>query len=234
LPAIFQVSTGSAPADLDARLAGRGYRLEHPSEVWTARTGDVHAHTAPACVPGLSFVPADAPDGAWLDCALLDDAPARRAGREGIVRRISRPRLVASIRADGLVVASGLGVSDGGWTGVFLMATRRNWRGRRLATAILHHLAAWAAGRGDAWMYLQVDTDNVAARHVYHRSGFAFAYPYHFRALRADGRPLIPSTVSGLGGDGAGGAPPTGAPVVIRRGRRRPGPRRSSAPWRCP
>lgn len=181
LPPTFQLSPATWPVDLDARLDGRGYAVESPSEVWVADAHDVLDRTEDGGAPGEPFLSARAPDGAWLDCVLAEDVLERRRVREAIIHRIARPRLFASMRVEGVAVAAGLGVSERGWTGVFLMATRPAHRRRGLATAVLHRLAAWAVERGDERLYLQVDAGNATARSVYARSGFAVAYAYWYR-----------------------------------------------------
>jgi predicted GNAT family acetyltransferase len=54
-------------------------------------------------------------------------------------------------------------------------------RGQGLATALCLHLLNAGVRAGRRHAYLQVDSDNTAARAVYHRLGFADAYAYHYR-----------------------------------------------------
>jgi predicted GNAT family acetyltransferase len=61
------------------------------------------------------------------------------------------------------------------------MGTRPEARRRGAATAVLHGLARWAAAQGCPHLYLQVETDNDAARTLYARAGFTDAYGYHYR-----------------------------------------------------
>jgi GNAT superfamily N-acetyltransferase len=72
-------------------------------------------------------------------------------------------------------------VADGGWAGVFAMATRPALRGRGIATAILTAGATWAAEHHAHRLYLQVEADNRPALTLYDRAGFTPAYGYHYR-----------------------------------------------------
>jgi ribosomal protein S18 acetylase RimI-like enzyme len=178
LPA-FQIAPGVWPLDLDALLESRGYTPRHPSEVWTAAAEEVPLDACTSGDPGELVLTKD-PDIAWFDCAYGEPTQQRQV-REGIVARVDRPCLFASIRRGDVAVACGLGVSDDGWVGIFSMATRPEHRGRGLARRILGALAAWAIERGDDHLYLQVTATNTAARTLYQRAGFRRAYAYCHR-----------------------------------------------------
>jgi GNAT superfamily N-acetyltransferase len=179
-------------------LARRGYLIHQPSEVWVADVHDVvdrsrnrpaePAWRAVASPPRISPLLDGAEeilvhgraDRAWLDFA-YDEPAGRRAIYHGIVGRISKPCAFASIRAHGVPLAIGLGVSDSGWTGVYSMLTAPEQRGRGRARQILHRLATWADERGDRSLYLQVLATSTPARRLYERCGFRLAHGYHYR-----------------------------------------------------
>jgi GNAT superfamily N-acetyltransferase len=183
LPVIFRLSPVTVPGYLDSMLDRRGYVIEMPTEAMAAETDTLAQLTPSPTTPPVRAAPE--PDADWFDCAFGDEAPAYRLVHEAVVHRISRPRLFVAVVLDGRTAACGLGVSDGGWTGIYSMATRPEHRGRGLATAVLHRLAAWAGERGDGRLYLLVQSDNVSAKQLYARCGFAAAYPHHYRVKRA-------------------------------------------------
>lgn len=79
-------------------------------------------------------------------------------------------------------------VVDGGWAGVFGMATLPDARGTGRARAVLAALAAWAsAHRADA-MYLQVERTHEAALRLYANAGFTAAASYRYAV--PDGVPV--------------------------------------------
>jgi N-acetylglutamate synthase len=198
LPSVFHLSPATWPPALDTRLARRGYAIHQLSEVWVADVHDVIARTrggaeeaaVPSRAPASAF--SSGPHGTeetllhgradrvWLDFA-YDEPAGRRAVYHGIVGRISNPCAFASIRLNGVPLAIGLGVSDGGWTGVFSMLTAPEQRGRGRARQILHQLARWALEREDHALYLQVLGANTPARRLYGRCGFTLAHTYHYR-----------------------------------------------------
>ena len=58
---------------------------------------------------------------------------------------------------------------------------RRPKSDRLLARLLCSHLLAQAVQGGARTAYLQVEADNLPARAIYGRLGFADAYPYHYR-----------------------------------------------------
>lgn len=191
-PARFQISPGVCPADLDAALAERGYRIESPMSLRTAPTGQVMDGSA---VHGLRADVDDWPTEAWLATwhavhgAGGDPGPARE-----LLRRVDRPSAYAAVLIGADVVAVGRAVADTGWAGVFGMATLPQARGRGAAGQVLAALARWAARHGAANLYLQVEPDNAAALRVYDRAGFTELCRYHYRTAAT-----TPSVVASAG-----------------------------------
>lgn len=176
---VFYLSPASYPIDLDAMLAMRRYAVERSSEVWTAPVQAVLDRTT-AIAPTADLTLDGKPDHAWLDCVYGGSSRRQRQYRQ-ILRRMLRPCAFASVRISGETVACGMsGIADG-WAGLFCMATQLPHRRRGYATAIVQHLAGWAASQGAAQMLLQVLASNEPAKCVYQRCGFVFCYPYHYR-----------------------------------------------------
>lgn len=83
---------------------------------------------------------------------------------------------------DGRVVACGQFALEGTIAGLYDVFTATDARGQGLASALCVHLLQHALGLGAQTAYLQVDANNLTARSVYARLGFADAYAYHYRA----------------------------------------------------
>jgi arginase family enzyme/GNAT superfamily N-acetyltransferase len=180
-PAMVQLG-GPAHRELDALLAGRGYRLDAPTHVMTARTADVVAATEPAPVRPVTPVELDERPDTWLGTfAELDHHADSATVGEKVISRIAAPTAFARVRRDGRDAGMGLFAADSGWAGIYAMATRPDLRGQGIATAVLGAGARWAADRGHGRLYLQVEEDNEAALGLYVRAGFSRAYGYHYR-----------------------------------------------------
>jgi ribosomal protein S18 acetylase RimI-like enzyme len=189
LPARFQIGAVIEPAELEPRLAARGYEIEAPVFVQTARTGDVVRATAVAVRGDRGIEIAERPDAAFAEAAAAGHDTERGARHRVLAycRLLARlgPRGAAAIvrDADGTVAGTGFVVAERGWAGVFGMGTRPELRRRRVATLLLHALAEHAASLGAQRLYLQVEADNVPALALYAHAGFDAAYGYHYRSL---------------------------------------------------
>lgn len=179
LPARYQISPACLPSDLDAVLAGKGYRRAAPTSVQTAPIDRVLAGTDRA----EHVVTIDSFHDEWFEAycegASRDDYDARV--RRGILRRIEPATGYATLCSQGRPVAVGLGVVEAGWVGVFCMATLPAFRRQGAGAAVLRSLAQWGRQQGAGQMYLQVTEANLQARPLYAKAGFETLYTYHYR-----------------------------------------------------
>ncbi|MBP0454822.1 GNAT family N-acetyltransferase [Kitasatospora sp. RG8] len=186
LPVVVQVAPAEEHTELDAALAGRGYRREAPTLVRTAPAATVIARSRPSAP--LAVTVAEEATRHWLDgYVALDGGGGGRAAADGVLARIPGRAAYLSVERDGAVVGIGLFVaaSDPAYAGVFCMATHPDHRRGGIATAVLHVGARWAAARGAERLYLQVmaDEEHAPARRLYERVGFQGSHGYHYRSL---------------------------------------------------
>ena len=189
LPPRFQIGAVTEPAELEPRLAARGYEIEAPVFVQTARTGDVLRATADTTPARRRAEVEERPGAVWIEDAARGhgDEPRvqwRVRAYGELLARVG-PRAAAALVRDahGAVEGAGFVVVERGFAGVFGMGTRPELRRRKVATCLLHALAAHAASRGANQIYLQVEADNVPALALYAHAGFDAAYGYHYRSL---------------------------------------------------
>jgi GNAT superfamily N-acetyltransferase len=182
-PARFQVSPAASPADLDEALATRGYAKDSPMSLRSATTARV-LDAMPAHPPEARLD--DRPTDAWWSAwHAVHGTGAGPETDRALLSRIDRPSAYATVVVDGEVASVGRAMADEGWAGVFAMATLPHARGRGAASRVLGALAAWAAQRGAANLYLQVGRDNEAALRLYDRAGFTEVCAYHYRTAAA-------------------------------------------------
>jgi ribosomal protein S18 acetylase RimI-like enzyme len=182
LPALVSVAypIGDPHASpVDRFLAGRGWPVRSgAATVMTAAARAVADETADAAAAVRVDLDAE-PDEPWL---------ARYRFRGQALPPIARRLLLsapwqrfASVREAGRTIAVGrLAVADG-WAGLTAVEVDPAHRRRGLGRAITGALAAAAADRGAANLYLQVLDDNSAARTLYRQAGFADHHGYHYR-----------------------------------------------------
>jgi ribosomal protein S18 acetylase RimI-like enzyme len=179
LPAVFQISAATEAKELDEVLARRGYSISGPSEIWANQMPDLHGRRESGN-EAWNLCCEDQPDDDWFDCA-FDEAAERRRVHEQIVRRVPAPRIYISAKVAGMVAGCGMATSARGHTGIFCMATRPAYRRRGIGLALVRALCEWSRELGDGCAFLQVMTENQAAKGLYRRVGFEFEYGYHYR-----------------------------------------------------
>lgn len=182
-PAMFLVSSASAPHGLSAHLAGRGYRAEARTLVMTATTAAVMGGTR---VGSWDLTVADCADDDWFETYWSVESTRGRTSEDALVcrhvmLRPARAQLFVSARAGGSVAGTGQTVFEAGWGGVQCMATLPMYRGRGAASAILASLASGAAQAAVERLYLAVQADNRAVA-LYERAGFSAVHTYEYLA----------------------------------------------------
>jgi GNAT superfamily N-acetyltransferase len=173
LPAVFQVSPAARPYALDELLAGRGYTVVDPTLIMIRELdrpyGD-HRVTI-----------GEEPSPEWLDLWWSVD------GRYGSQLPTAAKILTgvaasyASIEEDGAVLATGRGVVQGEWLGIYCMAVAPPARRRGLGREVLRALLDQGRDRGCTRSYLTVVESNAGARALYEQEGFRVAGRYHYR-----------------------------------------------------
>lgn len=162
---------------------------------WGIRSGGATVMTA---IPGVVAGRADTigvtvrvdpePDEAWLGMYHYRGTSVPVGARQILM---SAPwQRFGVVRKDRQVIAIGRVAVADGWAGLTAVEVHPRHRRRKLATAVTAALAACAAERGAAGLYLQMEDDNVAARALYHKLGFSDHHRYHYR-VAPGGKPLI-------------------------------------------
>ena len=173
----FTLTCVSEPADLDARLAARGYARGEEHVTMLKRIA-----ASPGNSPNVAC--AQAYDSHWLAVYLAGLGPGRAAAAPAILARLPPRRMFFACRRGAAVIGCGLSVVDGELASVQCMATRSDARRQGCARAVLRAIEAWAAGEGATHLYLQAELGNVGAIALYRGGGFSLASRYHVRSER--------------------------------------------------
>lgn len=177
LPLAVRVTPWSQPADLDARLAAKGWGAFDAADVMVLAT------LTPDSTPA-ALQPLDAAGYAALVGGLRGSSDtAIAAHAERIATAPVAYQGFALNDAGGTLLACGQMVVDGDLVGLYDIASAqpRQGHGERLCRALL----ALAHAQGARQAYLQVGSDNAVAQRLYARLGFVFVYRYHYRSPEA-------------------------------------------------
>ena len=179
-PPMFQVCDVSEPADLDARLQRRGYRLQEPC---TTLAKPIAPATAAAI--GSDIEIKVTPSEAWLSVYVAGITPSRRAFAPAILARVPAPRAFLLLRHAGEPAATALGVVANGVVIAECVMTRADLRRSGGASRVMDALETWGAQQGATTAALQAVTANAPAQALYAKLAYIRAGGYHYRVLDA-------------------------------------------------
>jgi ribosomal protein S18 acetylase RimI-like enzyme len=176
---IVRITPFTVPPELDALLDARGLRLFDDTRVMLRS--------------GLLPKPATTlPEGVSLHALALEPFAQRVGVLRGSTlaqRQAHAERLLNSpvpfsaweLRLDGTTLACGQYALEDDVVGLYDVYTAPSARGQGYAGLLCARLLADAVAHGARHAYLQVEAENLAARAVYRKLGFADGYAYHYR-----------------------------------------------------
>lgn len=176
-PCIFKISPLSDPA-LEKLLADRGYHIEHRTDVMTVNLDSFRGK------PHGDLIMENKVSYTWQQ-GLFDLKNTTNILHRRIVPSMydAIPKDVAavSIMDDDHVIATGLGILDRDYIGIYAIHVHQNYRRRHFASRIVSALLAEGRRKGAEKGYLQVVSDNEPAKVLYQSLGFQKMYDYDFR-----------------------------------------------------
>jgi ribosomal protein S18 acetylase RimI-like enzyme len=165
------VTDGTDPLDLSDRLASRGYRIASQVAVMT-REGPM---AAPERV--VDIEPKVTADFIQI-VSETSHSGGDRQERVDILGRVPNPSAFGIVRQNGVLAAAGLCTFAGDSAGIAAMRTQADFRNQGLARSILRAVTGRAYEAGYRLFWLQVETNNAPALHLYESEGFATVYQY--------------------------------------------------------
>ena len=182
-PCIFKI-TPLNDSTFDARLAERGYEIQHETTVMRMEIGkDGHFRNTPLRGGLVARVERRISDE-WIDALFTIKEDARVIHMKivpSMYAAIPKDVLCASVRDGRRIIATGLGILDRDYIGVYAINVDRKYRRQGIARKICELLLEEGRAAGAANAYLQVVSQNAAAKNLYTDLGFKVEYEYWFR-----------------------------------------------------
>ena len=181
LELMVRITPFSQPEGLDAMLAAMGLNVLDDTRVMIS--GHLQALPATPLPAGCRWEPTDHNRFAQVVGQLRgspEDHCAAHAQRLLASPVPYQGWLVYSNDSQDILGCAQIAI-EADMAGLYDVFTAPAARGRGIAAALCAHLLRCAATQGASVAYLQVDSDNIAARKVYQQLGFADAYSYHYR-----------------------------------------------------
>ena len=179
LPLIVRITPFTLPPQLDAHLDELGLRRFDDTRVMVLPT--LSALEPPTLESHQSVRSIGLETFAQHLGALRRSPLAQRQAHAQRLVNSPVPFFACEMRIHGEVAVCGQFALEGDLVGLYDVFTAPEARCRGLARTLCQSMLTEARGRGAGHAYLQVESDNVAARAVYFRLGFADGYGYHYR-----------------------------------------------------
>lgn len=181
-PCIFKI-TPLMPAAFDSFLEKRGYRIEHTVTNMLCRLPK-----EPVLVPASpqKVLISSTITDAWID-ALFQLKKTTNVMHRKVVpsmyRSIPMDTIAVSVKDGSQTIATGLGILDRNYVGVYAIHVKEEYRHQHYAQNIVASILNEARARGAEYAYLQVVKGNTPAISLYHALGFEDLYTDWFRVL---------------------------------------------------
>ncbi|MGD2027186.1 MAG: GNAT family N-acetyltransferase [Anaerolineales bacterium] len=179
MPPRFQLCPAALPANLHAILETRGYTFSAHTAMKTQTIARLleKIRDHPGRIESENTL-----TDAWFNTYTTASGydPESLPIRRGILSRIGPKAQFVLVNHDGKPAATGLGVAERGWLGVFCVVTDPAHRRKGLASAVMRALAFWGRSQNAERVYLQVMENNPAGLSLYDMLGFKKLYQYYY------------------------------------------------------
>lgn len=183
-PTIFKISP-LANEKLVSLLISKEYHSEHRTNVMTLaldNTASMPADKMPAGMLIHNHI-----DLEWIEGLFTLKNTTNIIHRNivpSMYAAIPKDVIAVSIQQNFRTIATGLGILDRDYIGIYAIHVHEDYRHRHYATAILKTLLSQGKARGASKAYLQVVSGNDSAIALYEGLGFEYLYEYHFLVNR--------------------------------------------------
>lgn len=177
-PAIFKISP-LVSQDFDRMLDDRNYVIQHTTNVMILDFQGEPLPDPEITVDTSTFIPST-----WIDALFALKGTTNVMHRmvvPSMYRAIPKETICVSIHDGSRIVATGLGILDRDFVGIYAIHVHPDYRRRHYASAVCRTILKKGAQKGARHAYLQVVADNSSAIRLYRSLGFSDLYQYWFR-----------------------------------------------------
>lgn len=177
-PAIFKISP-LISQDFDYILENRGYSIQHTTNVMTLDLADACLDASYSMVDFHDNIPSE-----WIESLFNlkgTTNPIHRKVVPSMYQAILKETICASVKINGKIIATGLGILDRDYIGIYAIHVKEEYRKHGYARQICTGLLKEGQKKGAEKAYLQVVEGNTSAHSLYESLGFSQLYTYWFR-----------------------------------------------------
>lgn len=184
-PTIFKISP-LVSKDFDYVLENRNYEIQHTTDVMV-----LDLEQAVLSSPNEEVIVSQSIQREWID-GLFALKGTSNTIHKAIVptmyQAIAKDIICVSVQSQGVIIATGLGILDRDFVGVYAIHVREDFRKRGLARSLCSSILSEGMKRGAKKAYLQVVAGNDPALQLYQSLGFQSFYTYWFRVSNDNSR----------------------------------------------
>jgi N-acetylglutamate synthase len=177
-PTIFKISP-LVSKDFDYMLENRNYEIQHITDVMV-----LDLEVALLDAPMDSIIISNTIPREWIDHLLELNGttnPIHKLIVPTMYNAIAKDTICVSIRNQGVIIGTGLGILDREFVGVYAIHVHEAFRKKGLARSLCTCILQEAVKRGAKKAYLQVVDGNEPAVALYKSLGFEILYTTWFR-----------------------------------------------------
>jgi N-acetylglutamate synthase len=180
LPVVFKMTPAVYPETLDQQLNARGYQLDAMTSVQTVPLAGLEFPTSPKYKLFTQI------DESWLKafCDMGNLTEHRSSVLRRILANITNQACYILIEKKGQAIATGLGVMERGYVGLFDIFTHEEHRQQGYGKAVVNAILNWGKQSGAHTSYLQVMCNNPPALNLYEKIGYKEQYTYWYRVKK--------------------------------------------------
>ncbi|WP_066503297.1 GNAT family N-acetyltransferase [Abyssisolibacter fermentans] len=173
---VFKISEDDVSLELDRILEEKGYNKEAVTCVMDMDLDDNYAYDENIKIEKTMY-------NGWLDnfIQLSKKSKTEYSAIKKLYENLVLPVICVSIFKDARCIATGLGIIERGYVGIFNVYVSEDNRRKGLATEIMMAILNQAKKNGVEKSYLQVVRDNVPAKKLYEQLGYNHIYNYWYR-----------------------------------------------------
>ena len=189
-PSIFKITPLLDPS-FDRMLSEQGYHVEHHTDVMIMNLDGMHEKDISDADcresderPHLPLTVGRFISDAWIEGLFALKGTTNVMHRQvvpSMYRAIPKQTICVSVLDEGKTAATGLGILDRGYVGVYAIHVHPDYRRLRYGSRIVRRILQEGIAVGARKAYLQVVHDNIPAGELYRQIGFRIAYEYYFR-----------------------------------------------------
>jgi ribosomal protein S18 acetylase RimI-like enzyme len=180
-PAIFKISP-LVSKDFDYMLENRDYEIQHTTNVMVVNSEDAILDAPTDGVTVSQTIQRE-----WIDSLLTLNGTTNTTHKAIVPTMydaIAKDTICVFVQNQGEIIATGLGILDRDYVGVYAIYVREDYRKKGLARAMCTCILKEGIKRGAKKAYLQVVAGNETAYRLYESLGFKYLYHYWFRVSK--------------------------------------------------